>query len=206
MTLPRLLWTLAASAVLSAPTSAALAAAAATAAAGSVDCANPSSSVDPVICGDESLAALDRKLVDVYAAAAKAAAPEQRNRLFAEQQSWLTDRARCMGAQDKVACMKDLYTLRIADLQATFKLVKSRGPFRFACGKGPSDFMTAQYFETEPPSARFFHDGRTVTAYVARSGSGARYENANVDYWEHQGEATVVWYGRKMTCDTRAAK
>ena len=37
--------------------------------------------------------------------------------------------------------------------------------------------------------ARFFHDGRTVTAYMARSGSGSRYENANVDYWEHQGEA-----------------
>jgi len=176
------------------------------AAAGSVDCATASGSVDAVICGDGALAALDRKLVDVYAAAAKAATPDQKNRLFAEQQSWLADRSRCTGAQDKTACMKDLYTLRIADLQATFKLVKSRGPFRFACGKGPNDFMTAQYFETDPPSARFFHDGRTVTAYVARSGSGSRYENANVDYWEHQGDAAVVWYGRKMTCNTRVDK
>jgi len=180
-----------------------LASAAVPAAAGSVDCANPGGSVDPVICGDPGLVALDSKLVDVYAAAAKSAAPDQRNRLFAEQQSWLTDRARCSGAQDKVACMKNLYSLRIADLQATFKLVKSRGPFRFSCGKGPSDFMTAQYFETDPPSARFFHDGRTVTAYIARSGSGARYENANVAYWEHQGEADVVWYGKKMTCNTK---
>jgi uncharacterized protein len=174
--------------------------------AGSVDCASASGSIDPVICGDASLAALDRKLVDVYAAAAKAAAPDQRNRLFAEQQSWLADRARCTGAQDKVACMKNLYTLRIADLQATFKLVKSRGPFRFSCGQGPNDFMTAQFFETDPPSARFFHDGRTVTAYAARSGSGSRYENANVDYWEHQGEAALVWYGRKLTCNTRMGK
>jgi uncharacterized protein len=174
--------------------------------AGSVDCATASGSVDAVICGDDALAALDRKLVDVYAAAAKSAAPDQRNRLFAEQQSWLGDRARCTGAQDKVACMKELYTLRVADLQATFKLVKSRGPFRFACGKGPNDFMTAQYFETDPPSARFFHDGRTVTAYAARSGSGSRYENANVGYWEHQGEAAVVWFGRKMTCNTRVEK
>jgi len=178
----------------------------AAAAAGSVDCASATGSVDAVICADAPLAALDRKLVDVYGAAAKAATPEQRNRLFAEQQSWLADRTRCTGAKDKAACMKDLYTLRIADLQATFKLVKSRGPFRFTCGKGPSDFMTAQYFETDPPSARFFHDGRTVTAYVARSGSGSRYENANVDYWEHQGEAAVVWYGRKMTCNTRVGK
>ncbi|HET9045572.1 MAG TPA: MliC family protein [Casimicrobiaceae bacterium] len=178
-------------------------ASAAAPAAGSVDCASPVGSVDPVVCGDSGLVALDGKLVDVYAAAAKSAAPEQRNRLFAEQQSWLTDRARCSGAQDKVACMKNLYSLRIADLQATFKLVKSRGPFRFSCGKGPNDFMTAQYFETDPASARFFHDGRTVTAYIARSGSGARYENANVAYWEHQGEADVVWYGKKMTCNTK---
>jgi uncharacterized protein len=175
-------------------------------AAGSVDCANPVGSVDPVICGDEELAALDRKLVDVYATAAKAAKPDQRNRLFAEQQGWLTDRARCVGAQDKVMCMKELYQSRIADLQATFKLVSSRGPFRFACGKGPNDYMTAQFFDTDPPTARFFHDGRTVTAFVARSGSGSRYENANVDYWEHQGEAAVIWYGRKMTCNTKIAR
>ncbi|MEO5766341.1 MAG: MliC family protein [Casimicrobiaceae bacterium] len=174
--------------------------------AGSVECANPGGSVATVICGDEALAALDRKLVGVYATAARAAKPDQRNRLFAEQQSWLTDRSRCTGAQDKVVCMKGLYATRIVDLQATFKLVKSRGPFRFACGKGPNDFMTAQYFETDPPSARFFHDGRTVTAYIARSGSGSRYENANVDYWEHQGEAAVVWYGRKLTCNTQVRK
>jgi len=174
--------------------------------AGSVDCANPSGGVATTICGDAALAALDRKLVDVYAAAAKAAAPEQRNRLFAEQQSWLDDRRRCTGAQAKADCMKDLYVRRIADLQATFKLVKSRGPFRFACGKAPDDYMTAQYFETEPPTARLFHDGRTVTAYIARAGSGARYENANVSFWEHEGQASVVWYGRSLTCPTHSAK
>ena len=173
---------------------------------GSVDCTTPAGGVATAICGDTALTILDRRLVEVYAAATKAATPEQRNRLFAEQQSWLDDRRRCTGAQAKTDCMKDLYVRRIADLQATFKLVKSRGPFRFACGKGPDDYMTAQYFETDPPSARFFHNGRTVTAFVARSGSGARYENANVSFWEHQGEASVVWYGRSFTCTTRPAK
>ena len=173
---------------------------------GSVDCTTPTGGVATAICGDTALTILDRRLVEVYAAATKAATPEQRNRLFAEQQSWLDERRRCTGAQAKADCMKDLYVRRIADLQATFRLVKSRGPFRFACGKGPDDYMTAQYFETDPPSARFFHDGRTVTAFVARSGSGARYENANVSFWEHQGEASVVWYGRSLTCTTRPAK
>jgi uncharacterized protein len=173
---------------------------------GSVDCTTPTGGVATAICGDTALTILDRRLVEVYTAATKAATPEQRNRLFAEQQSWLDDRRRCTGAQAKTDCMKDLYVRRIADLQGTFQLVKSRGPFRFACGKGADDYLTAQYFDTEPPSARFFHDGRTVTAFVARSGSGARYENANVSFWEHQGEASVVWYGRSFTCATRPAK
>ena len=159
-----------------------------------------------MICGDAALAALDRKLVDVYAAASKAASADQKNRLFAEQQSWLVDRNRCTGAPDRVVCARDQYTRRIADLQAQFKLVASRGPFRFICDKDPANLLTAQYFQTDPPTARFFHDGRTVTAFIARAGSGARYDNANISYWEHDGEASVVWYGRKLTCNTRSAQ
>jgi uncharacterized protein len=174
--------------------------------AGSVDCAKASGGIESLICSDTGLAALDRKLVDVYAAATKVASPEQRNRLFAEQQSWLADRNRCGGAKDPGACARDYYARRIADLQAQFKLVASRGPFRFVCDKDPASILTAQYFQTEPPTARFFHDGRTVTAFIARAGSGARYDNPNISYWEHEGEASVVWYGRKLTCSTRPTK
>lgn len=178
----------------------------AAASAGSVDCAAASGGIDTAICGDPGLAALDRRLVDVYAAASKVASPEQKNRLFAEQQSWLTDRNRCTGAADRVVCARDQYTRRIADLQAQFRLVASRGPFRFVCDNDPANILTAQYFQTEPPTGRFFHDGRTVTAFVMPAASGARYDNANISYWEHQGEASVVWYGRKLTCNTRPGK
>jgi len=178
----------------------------AAATAGSVDCASSTGGIDAVICGDPALAALDRKLVDVYAAASKAASSEQKNRLFAEQQSWLVERNRCTGAQDRAVCARDQYTRRIADLQAQFKLVASRGPFRLSCGSDPANILTAQYFQTDPPTARFFHDGRTVTAFAMPAASGARYDNASVSYWEHQGEASVVWYGHKLTCNTRAGK
>jgi len=112
----------------------------AAATAGSVDCASSTGGIDAVICGDPALAALDRKLVDVYAAASKAASSEQKNRLFAEQQSWLVERNRCTGAQDRAVCARDQYTRRIADLQAQFKLVASRGPFRLSCGSDPANF------------------------------------------------------------------
>ena len=171
-------------------------------AAASIDCTKVKGSVDDLVCKDPALMALDKKLVDVYAAASKAAAGPQKDRLLAEQQSWLAERERCAGAADAPACVKNRYMRRIADLQAQFKLAASRGPFRFVCNKDPANILTAQYFATDPPTARFFHDGRTVTAYIARSGSGARYDNANVSYWEHEGEASVVWYGRNMKCAT----
>jgi uncharacterized protein len=169
----------------------------------SVDCATTTGPVEKTICGDEALAALDAKLVSVYAAASKAAGPDQRNRLAAEQQGWLQERGRCAGAQDAAACIRERYVNRIADLQAQFKLVASRGPFRFECNKQAGSVLEAQFFETDPPTARLSHDGRTVTAFIARSGSGARYEGPTVSYWEHQGEASVVWFGRSLKCATR---
>jgi uncharacterized protein len=178
-------------------------AAAAPASASSMDCAAATDAVETAICSDDALAALDAKLVTVYAAASKAAAPAQRNRLAADQQRWLEARGRCAGAPDHAACISERYINRIADLQAQFKLVASRGPFRFECDRKPGNVLDAQFFETEPPTARFSHGGRTVTAFLARSGSGARYEGPTVSYWEHQGEASVVWFGHSMKCRTR---
>jgi uncharacterized protein len=169
----------------------------------SIDCAKATDPVESTICSDDALATLDGRLVGVYAAASKAATAEQRNRLAADQQRWLEVRNRCAGAPDRIACIKERYVNRIADLQAQFKLVGSRGPFRFVCNNDPNNVFVAQYFETDPPTARFTHDGRTVTAFIARSGSGARYDGPSVSYWEHQGEASVVWFGRTFKCATR---
>ena len=173
------------------------------AAAPALDCTKAVGNVDDVVCKDPALGALDAKLVDVYAASSKAATADQKNRLAADQQQWLTMREACSKATDRNGCVKERYTKRIADLQAQFKLVASRGPFRFACNDAQGGALVAQYFETDPPTARFTFDGRTVTAFVARSGSGARYEGPSVSYWEHQGEASVVWFGRTMKCSTR---
>jgi len=169
----------------------------------SIECARASSVVEQTVCGNDALAALDRKLVDVYAAASKAASAEQKNRLAADQQRWLNEREACGRSSERADCIKERYLQRIADLQAQFKLVPSRGPFHFVCNNDPSNVLVAQYFETDPATARFTHDGRAVTAFVQRSGSGARYDAPNVSYWEHQGEASVVWFGKSMKCATK---
>jgi membrane-bound inhibitor of C-type lysozyme len=40
-------------------------------------------------------------------------------------------------------------------------------------------------------AAEVFAGGRTYTLPAARSGSGARYSDGTVEYWEHQGEARL---------------
>lgn len=40
-------------------------------------------------------------------------------------------------------------------------------------------------------AAEVFAAGRTYALPVVQSGSGARYSNGAVEYWEHQGQATL---------------
>src|SRR5207253_10609394 len=151
----------------------------------SIDCARVMSAVDEIVCRDAALTSLDRKLVDVYATASKTATSDQKNRLAADQQRWLSERDACSKSSDKAACAKVRYLQRIAELRAQFKLVASRGPFHFVCNGDPGNVLVAQYFGTGPATARFTHDGRTVTAFIQRSGSGALYGGPSVSYWEH---------------------
>jgi uncharacterized protein len=54
--------------------------------------------------------------------------------------------------------------------------------------------------QTDPMSAVITYGDDQVIAFAARSASGARYTADNMEFWEHQGEATVNWYGTMLTC------
>jgi membrane-bound inhibitor of C-type lysozyme len=43
----------------------------------------------------------------------------------------------------------------------------------------------------EANTAEVFAAGRTYSLPIAQSGSGARYSDGAVEYWEHQGQATL---------------
>ena len=77
-------------------------------------------------------------------------------------------------------------------------------PVDYLCeGRESTPFFAAFYNETDPPSAVLTWGNDQVIAFIARSGSGARYTAANVRFWEHHGEATVDWFGEKLTCTVR---
>jgi uncharacterized protein len=160
----------------------------------SFDCAQkPASSVEQRICADAKLAALDRQMADVYAAATARATEADARSLAAMQRGWIKGRNDCWKNSDVPACVATSYRQRIAELQARYRLLAPVGSGRYLCPGTPPREATAEFFETDPPTALVDFAGTTQLMFVAPSGSGARYTGGNRQFWEHQGVAMIRW-------------
>lgn len=169
----------------------------------SFDCGRmPANSIEAMICKDGELSALDRKLAGVYGAASQKAVDEHPPMLRAEQRGWIKGRDECWKSDDQRGCIRDEYLRRIAELQARYRLVPGSGPVRFACDGNPAKEVVVTYFRTDPPTLIAEHGDGVSMMYLQPSGSGAKYQGRNEMFWEHQGEATIVWgYGApEMHC------
>lgn len=160
-------------------------------------------STEALICEDEGLAAFDRKLAEVYAAATKIAVNEHPPVLKTEQRGWIKGRDECWKSEDQRECVREEYVRRIAELQARYRLVSYSGPFFYACDGNAANEVVATFFETEPPTLIAERGDSVSLMYIQPSASGIRYEGRNESFWEHQGEASIVWgYGApEMKCE-----
>jgi uncharacterized protein len=162
-------------------------------------------SIEEMICKDDELSSLDRKLSGVYTAAAKQATNEHPPVLKAEQRGWIKGRNECWKADDKRTCVQDAYQLRIAELQARYRLVQENGPFRFICDENPVNEVIVTFFKTEPPTLIAERGDSVSLMYLQPSGSGAKYQGRNETFWEHQAEASITWgYGAPQMHCTKA--
>lgn len=159
-------------------------------------------SIEEMICMDNDLSELDRKLSIIYSAAAKKATNEHPPVLKAEQRGWIKGRNECWRTEDKRACVHDEYQRRIAELQARYRLVQGNGPVRFICDENPANEVIVTFFPTDPPTLIAERGDSVSLMYLQPSGSGTKYQGRNETYWEHQGEASITWgYGSpKMRC------
>jgi uncharacterized protein len=157
----------------------------------------PESTVEKLICKDAPLAALDRKLADVYKAAGAKADGAAASTLTAMQRGWIKGRNDCWKDADVAACVTRSYQTRIAELQAGFRLIEPAGVARYGCPGTPPGEATATYFATDPPTAVVSFQDATQTMFAMPSGSGARYAIANSQLWEHQGVAMIRWKAAK---------
>ena len=103
-------------------------------AAPSFDCSKvEAGSIEALICQDDQLSALDRMMAAVFAAATKKASNEHPPVLKAEQRGWIKGRNDCWKSDDKRQCIQQSYKLRIAELQARYRLVRATKPVSYVC-------------------------------------------------------------------------
>jgi uncharacterized protein len=166
----------------------------------SFDCGKVTTAVEKLVCSDAALAGLDRSLSGSYAKAlgnmSEAGKAAQRQ----AEASWIARRNACAKAGDVRDCVETSYKQRLTEVQIIGGELLAPAPVAFTC-KGRQDPLTVAFYkQTDPPSAVITMGDRQAIAFIARSGSGSRYTSAEVDYWEHQGEATVKWGGVSLAC------
>jgi uncharacterized protein YecT (DUF1311 family) len=177
----------------------------------SFDCSKAQGEVQQLVCKDEGLAALDRRLDEVYKAALAKARDDVPQLLRTEQRGWVKGRDECWKAKDGAyltaswqakdvrECVEGNYKIRISELQALMRLVPPKGPVFYACNDGFGE-VVATFFETDPPTARLERGDKTVTAWLVPAASGSKYEGQNVEFWTKGKEATVTWLDAKLKC------
>jgi uncharacterized protein len=129
-----------------------------------------------------------------------------RRRAGAYQRGWIKGRNDCWKAADPRARAELSYRTRIVELEITSGQLPAATPVGFTCTGGEGKpFVATFYRETDPPSAVLTYGSDQVIAFVAPSGSGARYTAASVEFWEHQAEASLTWFGTTLICRPRPA-
>jgi uncharacterized protein len=159
-------------------------------------------SIEELVCTDDQLAAMDKQLAEVYASATQIAVNEHPPVLKAEQRGWIKIRNECWKSADRRKCVEESYRLRIAELQARYRLIPETATVRYECDGNPASKVIARFFQTEPPTLVAERGDNVSMMYLQPSGSGTKYQGGNVTIWEHHGEARITWgyNARELHC------
>jgi len=167
----------------------------------SFDCSKAAGEVEQLICRDQPLAELDQNLAEVYESAMKRLPTDEHAKTRAMQRGWIKGRNDCWKAEDVRGCVEVSYQIRIVELQITGGLLMAPDYTTLICNQQQNiPFTTVFYNQTNPPSAVLTWGNDQVIAFIQHSGSGARYAAPGVEFWSHQGEATVDWFGTRLLC------
>lgn len=158
------------------------------------DCAKATAAAAHIVCADPALAHLDRTMSELYAAQATLPHAPQR------QSTWLGRRDACGSDPDPKSCLSIAYRQRIVELKITADQLPVFASIAYLCAAEP---LEAAYYRSDPPAVLVSFRGESIVAFVAESGSGARYITEGVEIWEHQGLAHLAWHGFLSEC-TRA--
>ncbi len=163
----------------------------------SFDCNQARSDAETQVCNDAELSALDRQLAALYKAAQTS--PDELD-IAAEQRGWIKGRDACWQAVDARRCLLESYQTRIVELQIATTPGPAPAPVNFVCEGSDKPLAVTYYNEIEPKAALIRLGRDQAIAFLAPAASGARYTREGVEFWEHQGEVTLAFYGTRLSC------
>lgn len=170
----------------------------------SFSCAKPKlQPIEKIICSHSEMAALDRKMSEVYKLAFAKAAPKELKTLKTEQIGWIKGRNACWKADNKDACILETYSYRIAFLQARYQLIETLGPIYYVCDERPTDEISVMFYATKPPGLIAELSGETSFMLLQNADNGTKYQGRNESFREFEGKAQIIWGYETvaMTCE-----
>jgi len=170
----------------------------------SFDCAKATGEVEKMICQDPALAALDVQMAAAWQKALGLFPPDVAKTQRALQNGWIRGRNDCWKEKPARACVETSYQNRLFELQLESKQLKAPIVSAWACTGGDGKPVTMSFYNDATPQAGVLKVGDDkMTLFAARSGSGARYASGEIEFWEHQGEASITWWGTKLACKAK---
>ncbi|WP_395332363.1 MliC family protein [Novosphingobium sp. BL-8H] len=153
----------------------------------SFDCAKADGDAQKLVCSTPELAAMDRELMRLYdlALTGPHISAARKSELQATQRGWIKGRDDCWKADDKPACVRDQYAMRIHELRQGYADARaddakgvSKGPLALAC-KGQDFLVSVTFVNTDPGAVWLFWRDQGVGLAHVVSASGALYEGQN---------------------------
>ena len=152
------------------------------------------------VCQSPQLSKLDRDLAALYKRVLGQADSDTQKQLKATQRGWIKGRDECWKASDADACIREQYQVRLVKLQIQSGAVQVPAAVEFDCDDNSKPFTAVFYNQLDPQAAVLtFGDDQTI-AIAQPAASGSKYGADGVEFWEHQGEAKVKWYGAELSC------
>jgi len=119
----------------------------------SFDCSQSGlKTIEKLICSNSHLIDLDRELSRIYSESLILAKNQKSFNLKAEQRGWIKGRDDCWKSADQQACTVKSYEMRIAELQARYRLVVYKGPIIYTCDDDSANNIAVMFFQTLPPT------------------------------------------------------
>ncbi len=123
---------------------------------------------------------------------------DEQNSLYKAQVQWKKNLQTCKG---DIKCLEHRYDTRISELEIDSGSLTVPKAVLYHCGTNKKDLLTVYFYkEALVPTVVLNHHDTQSIAYIAPSGSGAKYINEDLLFWEHQQEVTLKEKGVTLHC------